>query len=67
MFSRNFLDLKCSKIDLQIEFGDNFYTILNYFDPCVSLDPSKLSGKPEILLKYVKKHILKIPNLGSQY
>ena len=39
------------KIDLQIEFGNIFYTILNYFDPCVSLDPSKLSGKPEIWLK----------------
>ena len=45
------------KIDLQIEFGDIFYTILNYFDPCVSLDPSKLSGKPEIWLKYENTYL----------
>ena len=40
-----------SKIDLQIEFGNIFYTILNYFDPCVSLAPSYLSGKAKIWLK----------------
>ena len=38
-------------IDLHIEFGTIFYAILNCFDPCVSLDPSKLSGKLDILMK----------------
>ena len=51
-------------IDLQIEFGDIFYAILNYFDPCVSLDPSKLSRNLKIWLKYAK-HMLQIPNLGG--
>ena len=33
----------CSKIDLQTEFWNIFYTILNYFDPCVSLKAPELS------------------------
>ena len=37
-------------IDLQFEFWDIFYAILNYFDPCVSLDPFELSKKPNMLL-----------------
>ena len=37
-----------SKVDLQTDFGDIFYTILDRFEACVSLDSPKLSGKDEI-------------------
>ena len=48
MFSANFRDPKCSKIVFQTEFWNIFHTILNHFDPCVSLDPPKFSRKVEI-------------------
>ena len=42
---------KCSKTNLQTEFWNIFYTILNYLEPCVSLGSSKLYVKVEIQRK----------------
>ena len=36
--------------------GDIFYSILDQFEACVSLDSSKLSGKVETQTKLVKKY-----------
>ena len=36
----DFWMLLCSKIDLQNDFADIFYTILDHFDPCVYLESS---------------------------
>ena len=47
-FSADFRDPRCSKIDLQTEFRNFFYTILDHFDPCVYLESSIFSGKVEI-------------------
>ena len=43
MFFASFLDLRWSKIDLQVDFGNNFCTILDYFDPLKTpkLDPNQ--------------------------
>ena len=46
---------KCSKFDLQTEFWNSFYTILNYFDPCVSLEASELSENLKINSKSTPK------------
>ena len=47
-FTFHVLRCKFSKLDLQTEFWNIFYTILNYFDPCVSLEASELSENLKI-------------------
>ena len=55
MFSQDFRDLKRLKISLQGEFRDIFYTVLNYFEPCVSLVTSELAENLKIKPKSAQK------------
>ena len=55
MFFASFLDLRWSKIDLQVDFGNNFCTILGHFDPLVSLVTSKILENLKIGPKSTRK------------
>ena len=55
MFSRDFRDIKRSKISLHADFQDIFYTVLNYFEPCVSLVTSELAENLKIKPKSAQK------------
>ena len=63
---QNFRDLKRSKIGLQVRFRNIVYTVLNHFEPCVSLVTSELSENLKIRPKSTntnfpllsEKHIL---------
>ena len=54
MISQDFRNLKWSKIDLQVDFGDNFYIIPGQFDTPVSPVTSKIPENLKIELNQPK-------------